>query len=852
MRTRVFLTLAVLAQAAWLPAAMAADPAPATALEGSGPNLALANVTEHTVQVRWEPIADATRYELTYGTDPDAGNRLRTFVTGTTYTLSNLMSNTVYRVKVRAVVSGRASAWSPVQEFSTQIPIISGLVADDVRDTSVHLIWSGMFSDLPGTSYEVSFGTDQDATSDGLFSTTKTFLTLKDLKSETAYYIKLRARNDQVVGPWSLPLAVTTLAFSPTSAPSGLAVASGDLGAVVVSWGAVSSAASYDLSYGTDPSAENMGIVPAYENRLGLHLAPNTTFSFKVRAVVKGNSGPWSEVRSFLTLPSAPRGLAVSAQTANSAVVAWKSLSGGNISRYYHLAWGTDPGASNLGLTVTANVEYSLAGLRPDSRYFVRVRTVNTTGASPWCEPFSFSTLPPGLTQLRVLEVHHTTAKITWAEVPAAAAYELAYGLTEEGKAAANLEIGRPPAELKELRPRETYYARIRPIFADRKLGPWSNVLSLTTFAVPPSVRGLTVTERGGTYLNVTWTAAEDISTYEASVSTDPFGERGRVQVANRPEAVLGKLAENTEYFVRVRTLNLGGPGPWSDPVQAVTLPDLSPRNLSVSNVTPTEALLRWENLPGSAPTTYEVRYAPVRRVWKVVQDYPGQTLGLEKLEGDVIYRAQVRAKNASGFGPWCGEVSFQTPPQAPDTAPARLRGVDITDISARVVWEPMEKVDGYLFSLGTDPDASDRGVERLQQTEYSLKGLMPEKSYFVKVKAFNQTGEGPWSEVVLVATRPSPPASAPTGFTVSEITPMSCSLAWQAGEDALSYEVSLGLDPRDEKARLFPCSTPTYVCTDLKPDSTYYLRVRKVNRGGPGPWSRMKTVNTPSLPREK
>jgi predicted phage tail protein len=846
IRFKVFIRFAILALG-WVLTAQALGAGPDATTEdlGVAPNLALINVSQNTVQVRWEPIAEASRYELSYGTDPDASNRGRTFVSGTSQLLANLMSNTIYRVKVRAVTGGRAGAWSTIKEFSTQIPIISGLTADDVRDTSAHLIWSGMFSDLPDTSYEISYGTDQDATSDGLVSTTKNFLTLHNLQPETTYYLKLRGRNAKIVGPWSTPQSIITLAHSALTAPDNLTIASSEHNSVRVTWKALADASNYDFAYGTDPIAESMGIVPVYETRFSVQLAPNTIYYFKVRAVAKGNSGPWSEIQQYLTLPAAPRGLAVAAQNATSAEINWKSLQGGNFARYYHLSWGTDAQAGNLGNTVTTSGDYVLEGLKPDQRYFVRVRTANATGESAWSEPISFSTLPAGLTQLKVLEIHHTSAKIDWSPVPGAQSYEISISTNEDNDKAALSELSQPPAEIKDLKTDQNYYLRIRPLFLGKRFGPWSNLITFATFPVPTVPAGLTVTDIGGTYARVTWTPVEAISTYEVLLSTDEMAEKGRSSIVNRSETQVAGLNENSAYYIKVRAVNLGGPGSWSNPVAIITLPDLSPRNLSVSNLAPTEALLRWESIPGSAAVSYEVRFAREKHVWRTVPNYPGQTFGLEKLDANASYRVQIRAKNQTGYGPWCAEINFRTPPLPPQSAPDDLHAESTTDIAAHVVWKDMAEIDGYLFSRGTDTDGNNQGAEKVDRTEYQLTGLNPETNYFVKVKAYNQTGEGPWSEVVMVPTRPSPPVSAPVGVAVGNVTRLSFTLSWEAADDALSYEVALGSDQRRENAAPISANGTSFTFTDLKPQTTYYTWVRKVNRGGGGPWSQAKTVTT-------
>jgi|GEM_PF-6672805 len=814
----------------------------------NAPDLAVSNITQNSAQITWESVPGSNRYELAYGTDPKASNRPPVFVNALTTLISQLVPNTIYRVRVRAIVAGQAGDWSRLVEFSTQIPAMSDLAADDVRNSSIHLVWSGRYSDLPDISYEISYGTDPDASSDGTRLTDKTFLTLQNLSPETRYFIKMRVKNPKTVGPWSQPISSTTLAFGPEISPKGLTIRNTDQSEVMVEWQPMNRATSYDLSYGTDLQAANMGIMPVERNRFTLHLSPNSRYYFKVRSVTSGSTGPWSAVQPVLTLPSRPRGVNVSAVTSSQAVIEWQSLSGTQQARYYHFSWGTDPAGTNRGVTVTAMASYTLTRLDPDQPYSVRIRTVNESGVSGWSDPLIFTTLPAGFSKVEIFDIKHTSARVKWPPQSQATAYEVAYSQDREGYYELLEDVKQPPAELKNLRPDTAYYVKVRPILAqNRQAGAWSNAITFATFAVPPAPENLTVVESGGTYARISWTASETIGTYEVLLATDEFAEEGRSQAFSQPEARVSGLEGNTRYYVKVRARNLGGSGAWSRIVDFVTLPSASPIGLHISNITPTEAFVAWEVLPGSVQAMYQLRYSTLNGEWKTVSSHAGRTLNLTNLEADQDYKIQVRGQNSSGFGPWTAESSFKTPPLPPSAAPAGLAAKDVDDVSAVAVWSPMrQQVLCYHVSMGTDADASNRGVTTCKTATFPIKGLVPETSYFVKVRGCTAAGEGPWSDTLLITTRPTPPITAPPNVRVTDIAGDSIILSWDKSQEALSYEVSIGTDRAGENSGE-PVTVPysPFIFTKLKPDQTYRVKVRCVNRGGPGPWSQALPATT-------
>ncbi len=810
-------------------------------------NLFLVNVTQNSVQVNWESIANATRYELSLGTDSKASNRGRRFLSRTSTTLTKLLPNTCYRIKIRAVVGGQAGNWSPLKEFHTQIPVMTDLAADNIRDTTVHLFWSDRYSDLPDTYYEVSYGTHLDSSSVGMRSTDKNFMTLNNLIPETTYYVKLRARNPRVSGPWSSPISFTALPYKPGIAPQGLTSSDGGPTGILIRWQKVGSASSYDLSHGTDPLAENMGIIPTEEKTLTFKLSPNSRYFFKVRSITKGMPGPWSDIQSLLTLPAKPRGLNVSAQTADQAVISWQSLPGSRISRFYHINWGTDSQGTSLGLTVTANASYTLSRLKPNQRYYVRIRTVNRSGSSPWCKVLSFSTLPAGLSGVKISKLKQNWAEVKWAILPTAQAYEISYGSDIEARTHRLDEFSRPPVQIQDLIPDVTYYLKVRPLMQNRQPGAWSNIINFTTFSIPPKLETISLAKIGGTYVHLTWTPAEEINTYEVLLSAAETLDQNRPQVCNHPDINLMSLKKNSNYSVKVRAVNLGGPGSWSLPLSFTTRPEIAPSHLKLSNVSPHEAMLTWEGISGTAHTTYQIRVGPAKKSWRVISNYAAQTLNLSRLQPETNYRVQVRAQNNTGLGPWSSGVTFQTPPALPDRAPQNLAVKNITDISASLHWQALKKVEGYHLNIGTNTDASNLGQKILNLTSYDLKSLIPNTTYFVKVRAYNVTGEGPWSDILLVTSRPTPPLTAPTKIKISEVTMNFITLTWKASTEAISYEVSMGTDAQGTNWGLPQASnSPPYIFSNCKPATRYSVKVRSINRGGAGPWSRIIKVTTP------
>ncbi|MBN1595893.1 fibronectin type III domain-containing protein [candidate division FCPU426 bacterium] len=810
--------------------------------------LSLGKATSQSAEVKWSKAAEADRYELSLGTDANASNRGTIFSSETSHQYDNLMPGTVFRAKIRVITGGKADAWGPVLEFSTVIPVVTEVAAGNILDSSAQIFWPNRYHDLPYIRYELSLGTDQDAVSLGQVTTQKNEYFFRDLTPDTTYYAKLRIVNPLVSSNWSPPLAFTTLPYSPGTAPAGLQLKPLRPSRVQVQWQSVAEANGYELAYDTDLLLRNRNSVSTSQTQLTVNLMPNTQYYFKVRSVFNGRPSYWSAGETCLTYPAKPESLLITGNTVNQIMVSWQAPNPSLRLQAYEIKWSPHSLGGEKGNTYTALSNFTLASLSPGQTYAVSVRTVNETGLSDWSAPLSVKTMPTFGSVLELVRVTTSTAVLKWTPYPDAKSYELSYGSDIEAHNKNALETTSTSLELKDLIPGLLYYAKVRPLLRDYTIGSWSEIKSFTTYAMPSGLSKPLLENVAAARVELSWDPVPDATEYEIMFSTDLDNIQGeKRRVSSSPARVSG-LRANTTYSLKIRALNKGGAGSWSEDVVFTTALDQAPNRLILDEALPTEAVIRWSAPAGNAPCTYTLRYQPVGQAWVTSTEGSAPTYNLTGLDPATAYKVQVRASNQTGLGPWSQTLSFHTPLPLPETAPPGLRIVKLSDIAADIAWKAMPQADGYRLSMGTDLDASDRGVEDLRDTFFALRGLVPETSYFAKVKAYNSSGDGPWSETLHINTPPSPPISAPAKVAILETTENTISLLWDTNIQVLFYEVSIGTDPRGENmGNPLSSNAPPYVFRGLKSNSTYYVKVRNCSRGGGGPWSSvLKAVTLP------
>ncbi|MCR4958964.1 MAG: fibronectin type III domain-containing protein, partial [Prevotella sp.] len=124
-----------------------------------------------------------------------------------------------------------------------------------------------------------------------------------------------------------------------------------------------------------------------------------------------------------------------------------------------------------------------LTGLTPGTDYAIKLRSINGNDISSWNTTASFTTLaeypmPAGLTAT-LTPGDGTIATLNWTEPGNATDWVLEYGMDADFQGAVSLNVsGTPVADLTDLIPKSTYYARVKAIYNDdNSESPWSNTL---------------------------------------------------------------------------------------------------------------------------------------------------------------------------------------------------------------------------------------------------------------------------------------------------------------------------------------------------------------------------------------
>lgn len=508
---------------------------------------------------------------------------------------------------------------------------------------------------------------------------------------------------------------------------------------------------------------------------------------------------------------------------------------------------------------------YSNTGLIEGVKWYYRVRTLNTSGASVVSDSAFATVLPDAPSNLDATAVSGTQINIIWTdESSLETAFQLEVSTNNVNGPFSVL--ANPAANLQAysstgLTPNTKYYFRIRANSSLYGNSTYSNVDSATTLpTIPTAPSGLTATAVSSSQINLAWTdnsANEDSFRIERKLSSDITYTQIASVSANTTTYSSTGLASSTLYIYRVRASNAGGNSSYSNTASATTFPlaPNAPTALDASTVSFSQINLTWTDNSTNEDSFRIERslnllsgYTPIAIVGANAISYANTGLS-----SSTKYFYRVLAKNAGGSSVYTNVDSATTDP-APPNAPSVLTATAASNFQINLSWtdnstdETGFKIEIALVSGGPFTEIATVGAN---VTTYASTGLDPNKAYFYRVRAYNVSGNSSYSNEATATTLPDAPA-APTVLTATAVSGSQINLAWT---DNANNEDGFILESKPSSSLTFSVLTTlganvtSYSNTGLAAVTGYDYRVRAYNAGGNSGYSNIATATTLPAP---
>ena len=462
-----------------------------------------------TVELGWEAVDGAARYELWAWDRVNLWYRLGgDSLTGTAYTHGNLTTGTAYYYQIRALGAGGAEGpWSQRVSATPRAPAdvtlaAPELTADPTGATTIELGWGAV---VGAVRYELwAWDPVNDWYRLGGDSLTATAYTHRNLTAGTTYYYQIRALGaDGAEGPWSqrvsatvpaasgtplttpTPTSTATLTATLTLTPTSTAPPTAATPTLTPTPTPTSTAPPTTTTPTPTPTATPTSTAPptAATPTPTPTATPTSTATPTATTPASAPTPTPTPTPAALTL-AAPALTAVAAD-ATTVELGWEAVDGA--ASYELWAWDRVNRWYRLGGDSLTGTTYTHGGLTTGTTYYYQVRALDVAGAEgPWSQRVSATPRAPSDVTLAAPELTAdptgaTTIELAWGEVTGAARYELwAWDPVNDWYRLGGDTLTATAYTHRDLTPGTTYYYQMRALGAGGAEGPWSQRVSAT------------------------------------------------------------------------------------------------------------------------------------------------------------------------------------------------------------------------------------------------------------------------------------------------------------------------------------------------------------------------------------
>ncbi|MGC8943569.1 MAG: fibronectin type III domain-containing protein [Caldisericia bacterium] len=659
--------------------------------------------------------------------------------------------------------------------YSLKTP--TNLIATPISSNSIKLNWDQV--DTNATSIVISRSVD-GLIFTGLTSISSTNTSYIDTtcSPNTQYWYKIKVKRDLNESSFSNTDSAKTLPLgSPPASPTNLVGTAINCNQIDITW---QDNATDETNYVVERKIEGGSYsviitLPANTNVYSdTSVSPNTKYYYRVKAKNSfGDSGYSNEINISTPLcgiaPNAPTNLNATPASSSQINLSWSDNSDNEDG--FRIERKIEGGSYSEITTVGANVNtFSDSSLLPDTKYYYRVRAYNTFGQSAFSNEASAKTNPLGTppnapTNLNANALSCNQVQLNWVDN---SDNENGFRIERKEGTGSYEVISNTGPDIETfvddaVSENKTYTYKV---IAFNEYGESSSNEKIVSTPLcgtkPVAPSNLDLLVLSPTQIKVSFTDNsdnEDGFKVERKELGSTYSEI-KTLPANTTEFI-DNVNPNTTYYYRVRAFNSYGYSLYSDEANETTpqvgVPPNSPTNLITSASSCNEVLLIWIDNSNNEDG-FKIERKEEGGSYSLITTLTSNTTLFNDTttSGNKKYYYRVYAFNSYGVSNFSNESIVTTPPCGnKPNAPSNLFGEAISKSEISLSWKDnSDNEDGFILERKEEGGSYDIITTLPKDTnKYSDKNLIPDKTYYYRVKAFNSYGESDYSNELKIKT---------------------------------------------------------------------------------------------------
>jgi uncharacterized delta-60 repeat protein len=366
----------------------------------------------------------------------------------------------------------------------------------------------------------------------------------------------------------------------------------------------------------------------------------------------------------------------------------------------------------------------------------------------------------------------------------------------------------------------------------------FSNIAVLTTTPPPTNPTGLVAEATSATTYNLTWLDTSIETGYEVFRAVGGSSDFNLLQTlaANQTSYTDATGVAGTRYAYRVRAFNAGGLSNFSNTAS----PPLGPSGLTAVSASLTSLEFTWTDNSDNEAEFEIFRSTGNNSNFTLVLTRPANSTSAVNsgLLPNTTYFYRVRAVNGlSGLSVFSNEISQTTLSNIP-AAPTNLAVQSVSSNQIVLTWvDNATNETGYSVERSVGTNLSFEFVAGLaaNTTTFTNGTLLPNTTYFYRVRATSGAGASAFSNEVSATTAPPPP-TAPSALTANALSATEVGLSWadnSTNETGFEIQRSLNFAANFVTVQTTAANATSFVDTGLTPFTQYFYRVRANGTAG-------------------
>ncbi len=211
----------------------------------------------------------------------------------------------------------------------------------------------------------------------------------------------------------------------------------------------------------------------------------------------------------------------------------------------------------------------------------------------------------------------------------------------------------------------------------------------------------------------------------------------------------------------------------------------------------------------------------------------------------NTTYYYRVEAINETESGTLTAPVSATT---IAIEAPSNVAVTETTATSIVLNWTAVTNAERYNIYRATNAIGPYVLINTTTGTTYTDTGLTPNTTYYYQITTVQDNVEGKTSNPLEAKTEALPVPATPIDITATVQSSNTILLSWTPSINATYYTIYRSISPNGTFEVIGTTTTPTFLDTNLQPETTYYYQVNATNTSGSS--SNSTTVSATTLPQ--